>query len=88
MGGRAGCEAVIWRHFDGATDKIDVLERRRDGCPLRCALVHVVVPTYIRTDGMMYARVRWAVSLVKERTAVLNAGGGEKDVGKRLEPVW
>jgi hypothetical protein len=25
----------------------------------------------------MYVRVRWAVSLVKERTAVFNAVGGE-----------
>jgi hypothetical protein len=73
-GGRAGCEVVIWRHFDGATD-----ETRSNRRLPTAVLARPRCRTYVHTihRDVVYARVRWAVSLVKERTAVLNAGGGE-----------
>jgi hypothetical protein len=77
MGGRAGCEVVIWRHRPtGQQTRRARMPKRRLPPAVRA---RPRCRTYVHTihRDVVYARVRWAVSLVKERTAVLNAVWGE-----------
>ena len=94
MGGRAGCEVLIWRHFDRAMDE-KCSNAKEEVAHRGVRFVRAPVGTYVHTiqrRTIYYVRVRWAISLAKERTAVLNAVGGEgcrerAPVGKRLQPV-
>jgi hypothetical protein len=92
MGGRAGCEVVIWRHFDGATD--ETCSNAEETAAHRGARSSTM--SYLRTYDPSGRGVRAPAvgrQFGKRTNSRLHAGGGEgcrerAPVGKRLQPVY
>ena len=92
MGGRAGCEVLIWRHFDRAMD--EKCSNTEEEVAHRGARSSTM--SYLRTYDPSGRGVRAPAvgrQFGKRTNSRLHAGGGEgcrerAPIGKRLQPVY